>query len=52
MSRCPSQEEIEGIIREVHDAAGVTLEEDVLPKAVAATTGLPAFQVEQLTAMC
>jgi hypothetical protein len=47
----PGQEEIEGIIREVHEAAGVELEASIVPKAVAATTGLPAFQVEQLTAM-
>ncbi|MFV1967366.1 MAG: AAA family ATPase [Pirellulaceae bacterium] len=47
----PDQASIEATIKEVHDAAGLTVSDETLAKAVAATTGLPTFQVEQLTAM-
>lgn len=47
----PDQERVSAIIQEVHAAAALEVSEDTLLKATAATTGLPAFQVEQLTAM-
>lgn len=47
----PDSDQIRDIITEVHDSAGVTVSQEALPRAVSATTGLPAFQVEQLTAM-
>lgn len=47
----PDPEQIERIIRDVHEAAQVEVVNETIAKAVAATTGLPAFQVEQITAM-
>lgn len=47
----PSPADIERIILDVHEAAGIEVVPETLAKAVSATTGLPAFQVEQITAM-
>jgi hypothetical protein len=47
----PDQNGIADIVRSVHTDAGLVVNPETLPKAVAATTGLSAFQVEQLTAM-
>lgn len=47
----PDREAIRQIVQKVHDDAGVEPSEDSLASAGKALTGLPAFQVEQLTAM-
>lgn len=47
----PDAEHIAEIIREQHKAANVPLKDEDLARAVEATQGLPAFQVEQIAAM-
>lgn len=47
----PNSAEIEQIIRSVHESAGIEPDNETIARAVSATTGLPAFQVEQITAM-
>ena len=47
----PNSAEIEQIIRDVHQSAGIQPDDETIARAVSATTGLPAFQVEQVTAM-
>lgn len=55
----PDSEQITRIIKEVYDSTAdpdedrpaLEISDETLEQAVAATTGLPAFQVEQITAM-
>lgn len=47
----PEREQIETIIRDVHDAVEMEPEQDAIGKAIRAMQGLSAFQIEQTVAM-
>jgi hypothetical protein len=47
----PGRDQVERIVREIAGCADVTLPDNVVEKSVDALIGLPAFAVEQITAM-
>ncbi|MDB4516907.1 AAA family ATPase [Crocinitomicaceae bacterium] len=48
----PDQDAATTIIRGLHEDAGLECDDDTLDRATAAVLGLPAFQIEQQSAMC